>query len=95
MTINGVAVTFAGGGSNFTITSGENGNFTSTQLGTKDVIIYYGSAVAGQNITFTDSDSNITCQNVGGGGSGLFVITDATITSGTTITVSATDGACA
>jgi hypothetical protein len=93
MTINGVAVTFAGG-SNFTITSGENGNFTSTQLGTKDVIIYYGSAIAGQNITFTDSDSNITCQNVGGGGSGLFVITDATITAGTTITVDVTDGAC-
>jgi hypothetical protein len=93
MTINGVAVTFAGGGDNFPVNAGENGNFTSTQLGTKDVIIYYGSSIPGQNIVFTDSDSNITCHNVGAG-SGLFVITDAIITGGTTITVTVTDGAC-
>jgi hypothetical protein len=93
MTINGVAVTFAGGGSDFPIISGENGNFTSTILGTKDVIIYYGSSIPGQNIVFTDSDNNITCEDISGG-SGLFVIVDATITGGTTITVNATDGAC-
>jgi hypothetical protein len=93
MTINGVAVTYVSG-ANFTITTGDSGNFTSAQLGTQTVIIYYGSSTAGQSITFTDSDNFITCHEVTGG-SGSFMITGATITSLGTLTVSATDGACA
>ena len=91
MTINGVSVTWVSGG--FPVNAGENGNFTSTQLGTKDVIIYYGGHISGQNITFTDSDNNVTCQDLNGG-AGSFTITGATITGGTTIYVAAADGAC-
>jgi len=92
MTINGVAVTYVSG-ANFTITTGDSGNFTSAQLGTQTVIIYYGSSTAGQSITFTDSDDTVTCHDVTGG-SGSFVITGASIASLGTLTVSATDGTC-
>ncbi len=93
MTINGTSVTWVSGGDGFPVPSGENGNFSSTQLGTQDVVIYYGGHISGQNITFTDSNSNVTCQNLNGG-AGSFTITGATITGGTTIYVTATDGAC-
>jgi hypothetical protein len=93
MTINGVSVTWVSGGDGFPVNASENGNFTSTQLGTKDVIIYYGGHISGQNITFTDSNSNVTCQDLNGG-AGSFTITGATITGGTTIYVTAADGAC-
>jgi len=93
MTINGVAVTYISG-INFYINAGDSGNFQSNELGTQTVIIYYGSSLSGQSITFTDSDNIVTCHEVTGG-SGSFVITGATITSLGTLTVSATDGACA
>ena len=93
MTINGVSVTFVSGGDGFPVVASENSNFSSTQLGTQDVIIYYGAHISGQNIVFTDSDNNITCQDLNGS-SGTFTITGATITGGTTITVNVTDGAC-
>jgi len=93
MTINGVSVTWVSGGDGFPVNSGENGNFTSTQLGTQNVVIYYGGHISGQNITFTDSNSNVDCQNLNGG-AGSFTIASATITGGTTIYVNATDGAC-
>ena len=93
MTINGVNVTWVGYGPNFVLSSGENGSFTSNQFGTYDVVIGYGGHIPGQKITFTDSASNITCQNLNGS-IGTFTITGATITAGTTITVSAEDGSC-
>jgi len=92
MTINGVAVTYSSG-ANFTINAGNNGNFTSTQLGTYTVVITYGSHISGQNITFVDSDNNITCKDLNGS-AGSFTIAGATITGGTTIYVTAADGAC-
>lgn len=93
MTINGVAVTYESG-TDFTITAGNNGNFTSTQTGTQTVVITYGSHISGQNIVFTDSNSNITCKDLNGS-AGSFTIPSSVITAGTTIYVTATDGACA
>lgn len=92
MTINGVAVTYDSG-TNFTINAGNNGNFTSAQLGTYTVDITYGSCTSGQNIVFTDSNSNSTCHDVNPGG-GTFSIPASTITGGTTIYVTASDGSC-
>ena len=93
MTINGVAVTWVGYGPDFYINSGDNGSFTSTQIGTYDVVISYGSHTPGQRISFTDSSSVVTCQTLSGAG-GTFTITGATITAGTTIGVEALDGVC-
>ena len=93
MTINGVAVTYESG-TNFTITAGNNGNFSSTETGTQTVVITYGSHISGQNIVFIDSASEITCKDLNGS-AGSFTIPSSTITAGTTIYVTATDGACA
>jgi hypothetical protein len=93
MTINGVNVDWIGSGPTFVLGSGDNGSFTSNQIGTYDVVIGYGGHIPGQKITFTDSASNITCQNLNGS-IGTFTISGATITTGTTITVSAEDGSC-
>jgi type VI secretion system secreted protein VgrG len=92
VTINGVSVTYVTG-TNFTITAGSNGTFSSSQTGTQTVVIYYGSHIAGQNIVFIDSASEITCQNLNGTG-GSFTISSATITENTTIYITASDGAC-
>lgn len=92
MTINGVSVSYSSG-ANFTITAGNNGNFTSGQTGTYTVVISYGSHISGQNITFTDSDLNITCKDLNGS-AGSFTIPNAVITAGTTVYVTASDGAC-
>jgi hypothetical protein len=93
MTINGVAVTWVSS-VDFYLNAGDNGNFESTQTGTQDVVISYGNHIAGQRITFTDSDNVVTCQTLGGNGGGTFTITGAAITAGTTITVESVDGVC-
>jgi hypothetical protein len=93
MTINGVAVTWVGYGPDFYLNAGDNGSFTSTQIGTYDVVISYGTHTPGQRITFIDSDGTPTCQTLSGSG-GTFTITGATITGGTTIGVEALDGVC-
>jgi hypothetical protein len=93
MTINGVAVTWIGYGPDLALNAGDNGSFTSTQIGTYDVVISYGSHTPGQRITFIDSNSVPYCQTLNGSG-GTFTITNATITAGTTITVEGLDGIC-
>jgi len=94
MTIDGVAVTWSGAGPDFILSAGDNGQFTSTKIGTYDVVISYGTHTSGQRIKFTDSSSVLTCQTINGS-SGTFTITNATITAGTTISVYAEDGVCA
>jgi hypothetical protein len=94
MTIDGVAVTWSGAGPDFILSAGDNGQFTSTKIGTYDVVISYGTHTSGQRIIFTDSSSVVTCQTLSGS-SGTFTITNATITAGTTISVYAEDGICA
>jgi len=92
MTINGVAVTYSSG-ADFTINAGNNGNFTSNELGTYTVVISYGSHISGQKITFQDSNSNKTCKDLDGS-AGSFTIASSVITGGTTIYVTGEDGAC-
>ena len=92
MTINGVAVTYSSG-TDFTINAGNNGNFTSNELGTYTVVISYGSHISGQKITFEDSNNNITCKDLNGS-AGSFTIANSVITGGTTIYVTGADGAC-
>jgi len=92
VTVNGISVTHTGG-ANFPVNAGENGNFQTSQLGTQNVIIYYSGHTSGQNLTFTDSDSNIDCQNLNGG-AGSFTIPVSIITGGTDVYVTSTDGAC-
>jgi hypothetical protein len=93
VTINGTTITWTGGGDGFPVPAGENGNFTSTQLGTKDVIIYYDGHTPGQNMVFTDSNSTVTCQTLNGS-SGTFTIGGATITGGVDIFIEVADGVC-
>jgi hypothetical protein len=94
MTINGVAVTWISGVDFYLNAPTVAGNFESYEIGTYDVVISYGVHTPGQRITFVDSNSVSTCHTTGGGAS-TFTITGATITSGTTINVSAEDGICA
>jgi hypothetical protein len=93
VTINGTTITWVAGGDGFPVPSGENGNFTSTQLGTQDVIIYYSGHIPGQNIVFLDSDNTTICQNLNGS-AGSFTIAGATITGGSDIAITVADGAC-
>jgi hypothetical protein len=92
MTINGVYVDWVSG-VDFVVSAGDSGNFTSTQIGTYDVVIAYGGHIPGQRISFKDSANVITCQTLNGS-IGTFTITNATITAGTTIEVEALDGVC-
>jgi hypothetical protein len=78
----------------FPVYASENKNFTSTQLGTFDVTIYYGGHIPGQNIVFLDSDNTITCKDLNGSASS-FTIVAATITGGSDIAITVADGACA
>ncbi len=92
MTINGVNVDWVSS-VDFVVSAGDNGNFTSTQIGTYNVVIAYGGHIPGQRITFTDSNNVVTCQTLNGS-IGLFTIYSAAITAGTTITVESVDGIC-
>jgi hypothetical protein len=92
MRINGVSVTYVGG-SNFPLAAGDNGSFTSTETGVQDVEIDYTTSMPGQNITFMDSNLTVTCIGTIGS-NGTMGISFAQITSGTTIYVTAADGAC-
>jgi hypothetical protein len=92
VTVNGVSITFVQG-TNFTISAGNNGTFTTDQLGTQNVVIYYGGHIPGQNISFQDSNNNIDCQDLNGP-AGSFTIASATITAGTEIYITGADGSC-
>lgn len=92
MEINGIPVTYVSG-TNFTINAGNNGSFESNETGTQTVEIFYGAHIPGQNITFQDSNSNITCKDLNGS-AGSFTIPSSVITGGTTIYVTGADGAC-
>ena len=94
MRINGVGVTWSGGGPTFPIAPGDNGSFYSSEIGTYEVQIDYSTTIPGQHIIFTDSNTTQTCLGTSGGGSNTMVISSAVITAGTTISVAAEDGGC-
>jgi uncharacterized delta-60 repeat protein len=91
--INGVSVTYDGG-QNFPVDSGDNGFFTTTQLGTYNIVVYYSASISGQHIDVTDSNSTLTCHNVPGNGSGTFTVTSAIINSVVTVNIDVLDGTC-
>lgn len=90
--INGVAVTFDSG-VDFPIPAGDSGNFTTNQLGTYDIQVFYGGHISGQNIVIVDSASASTCCNLNGG-SGTCTFVGASIDSVTAVSVIASDGSC-
>jgi hypothetical protein len=92
MTINSVPVTYSSG-ANFTINAGNNGDFTSLELGNLVVVITYGVHTANQKITFTDSNGNMTCKDLNGS-AGSFTIPASDIIAGTTVYVVAENGTC-
>jgi hypothetical protein len=91
--INGVSVTYDGG-QNFPVDTSDNGFFTTTQLGTYNIVVYYGASISGQHIDVTDSNSTLTCHNVPGNGSGTFTVTSAIINSVITVNIDVLDGTC-
>jgi hypothetical protein len=92
ISVNAVSVTYVSG-TDFTINAGQSGIFSTNQIGTYDIQITYGANIGGQNINFTDSALNVYCHDVNSAG-GTFTITGATITSGVTMYVLVTVGAC-
>lgn len=92
MRINGVSVTYSAG-SNFSLSPGQIGSFTSTETGVQDVEIDYTTSIPGQNITFMDSSLTITCLGTIGS-NGTMSILSAQIDAGTTVYVTAADGGC-
>lgn len=94
VTVNTIPVTWTGGGSNFPITAGNNGNFTTNDTGSgKIVAITYSGNIPGQNITFYDSSFFGNCYNTNGSADTI-VIYGQSFTSGGTAAVYAADGAC-
>jgi hypothetical protein len=57
------------------------------------VIVYYGCSTAGQRITFTDSDSNVTCINTLTG-SNSYNFTASVVATDQNVLIEATDGTC-
>ena len=91
--INGIPVThFAG--FNFPVNAGENGTFTTTQIGLCDIVVYYDAAIPGQNVEIFDSLSASQCCGAGGG-AGICSFISATINTTTSVNINAVDGACA
>ena len=91
--INGVSVTHDGG-QNFPVDTSDNGFFTTTQLGTYNIVVYFYASISGQHIDVTDSNSTLTCHNVPGNGSGTFTVTSAIINTVVTVNIDVLDGAC-
>jgi uncharacterized delta-60 repeat protein len=91
--INGVSVTYDVG-TNFPIDPAESGQFITTQLGTYNIVVYYGTSLSGQHIDVTDSNSNLTCGNTGSPGSNTFTVTGAVINGANPVYVDALDGSC-
>lgn len=78
-------------GSTFDVGPAESGVFSSNQMGTYTIDVYYTSSISGQNINIVDCLNNSFCCTTNGGG-GVCTFTNADTTCG--ISVSANDGAC-
>jgi len=92
ITVNGVMVSFVSG-TDFTVSAGNNGNFETDEIGTYDILVYYGGHIPGQNIAITDSANNVFCCDLNGSaGSCNFI--GAVINTSQTVQVVVSDGAC-
>jgi hypothetical protein len=93
VTINGVSITWVSGGDGFPLPAGENGYFTSAQIGLCDIVVYYGGHTSGQNIVIIDSESASTCCNLNGS-TGTCTFVSATTNTTTAVSITASDGIC-
>jgi len=93
ITINGVSITWISGGDGFPLPAGENGYFTSSQIGLADIIVYYGGHISGQNILILDSESASHCCNLNGS-TGTCTFVSATTNTTTAVYITASDGTC-
>jgi hypothetical protein len=94
VTIDGITPTYVNG-ANFPINgAADSGTFQTTLIGTRDIVVYYGTNTPLQNITVVDSDSNSTCHNVPGNGSGTFTVFGAAVNTNGDVMITATDGTC-
>jgi hypothetical protein len=94
VTIDGITPTYVSG-NNFPIYGGAgSGTFQTTLTGTRDIVIYYGSSISGQNITVIDSDFTSTCHNVPGNGSGTFTVYGAAVNGNGDVMIYGFDGSC-
>jgi hypothetical protein len=93
ITINGVSITWISGGDGFPLPAGENGYFTSSQIGLADIIVYYGGHTSGQNILILDSESASHCCNLNGS-TGTCTFVSATTNTTTAVYITASDGTC-
>lgn len=62
ITVNGVAVTFSSG-TDFPVGPGQTGNFTTTEIGTYNIVVTYSSHTTGKNLAIAG-----TCYDDTGGG---------------------------
>jgi hypothetical protein len=91
ITVNGVAVTNVTGVD--PNTGGNGGSVDTDQIGTYNVTIYYYAGVAGQKITFTDSNTNTYCNNAITGPNNM-TFTNMVINQSSPPIISAEDGSC-
>lgn len=92
VTIGGVSVSYSSG-TNFPVNAGENGTFSTTQIGSYAIRVYYGSNISGQHITITDSSLASTCCNLNPGG-GLCLANPSDIDTTTAVQIDVADGTC-
>jgi hypothetical protein len=92
VTVDGVSVTYVSG-DNFPVNgSGGYGTFQTTLTGTRTIVVYYSSSIAGQTLTVTDSDTFTSCTNITGNGSDTFTVNFAQINSNDSVYITAIDG---
>jgi hypothetical protein len=91
ITVNNVAVTNVSGID--PNTSGNGATVDTNQIGTYDVTIYYYAGIAGQKITFTDSNNVTYCQNTTTGPNNM-TFTSVVINQSSPPIISAEDGTC-
>jgi uncharacterized delta-60 repeat protein len=92
--VNSIPMTYLSGDT-FTITpSDPPGYYGTFQTGsTNEVRVYYGSNIAGQNITILDCDSVSQCCDLNPGG-GICVFNNVNILCGCQFTITGSDGSC-
>jgi hypothetical protein len=91
ITVNGVSIS----GASFPNYPGDGLFGTTTQIGTYDVVIYYGLGVPGQSIALYDSLGDYYCNaTVGTGGGKIMTFSGVYINDVTALSFTAQEGTC-
>ena len=91
---NGVQATYAGGAPLPNQTGDGTTNLETNELGTHDLVVYYGATIGGQSIIVTDSNGYQSCQPNGAPPGGSLTFTNITYDGATEIQIDALDGNC-